>query len=251
LENTFSQRTYVHVDVLPTLPEEARKLVNHAEDFTKLRRGEHFNVIRFANDGSYLSLLDYGGFFEDPFPELRQSWAVDLAKAEVTYRTYSDSLNPPILHRKELLIPSSHPRHEEYAALTAAARANWAIRNATRIGFKQQWVELLYSKGYRIVGHQFVPLANDDSIPVNSASPESPSVARHLTALVRYAFSAPIQALARYGFLERGVSVFDYGCGHGDDVRGLRENGYKPLDGILTLPPKTRLKKPSSSISVS
>jgi DNA phosphorothioation-associated putative methyltransferase len=49
--------------------------------------------------------------------------------------------------------------------------------------------------------------------------------ARHLTALQRYGFSAPVQSLARFGFLDGQWSLFDYGCGRGDDVRGLIENG--------------------------
>jgi DNA phosphorothioation-associated putative methyltransferase len=51
------------------------------------------------------------------------------------------------------------------------------------------------------------------------------AVARHLTALVRSGFSAPIQALARYGLINDHTEVFDYGCGRGDDVRGLVANG--------------------------
>jgi DNA phosphorothioation-associated putative methyltransferase len=43
--------------------------------------------------------------------------------------------------------------------------------------------------------------------------------------LVRYGFSAPVQSLARYGFLDGAYQLFDYGCGRGDDVRGLTENG--------------------------
>lgn len=43
--------------------------------------------------------------------------------------------------------------------------------------------------------------------------------------MVRYSFSAPVQSLARYGFLDGRYALFDYGCGRGDDVRGLTENG--------------------------
>ncbi|MFP4494924.1 MAG: DNA phosphorothioation-associated putative methyltransferase, partial [Halochromatium sp.] len=49
--------------------------------------------------------------------------------------------------------------------------------------------------------------------------------ARHRTAMVRHGFSAPIQSLARHGFLDGQHRLFDYGCGRGDDVRGLLENG--------------------------
>jgi DNA phosphorothioation-associated putative methyltransferase len=57
-------------------------------------------------------------------------------------------------------------------------------------------------------------------VPTNGGA-----VARHLTALVRYGFSAPVQALARYGFITPSTEVFDYGCGRGDDVRGLAASG--------------------------
>ena len=42
--------------------------------------------------------------------------------------------------------------------------------------------------------------------------------------MVRYGFSAPIQSLMRFGFLDGNYSFFDYGCGRGDDLRGLIEN---------------------------
>jgi DNA phosphorothioation-associated putative methyltransferase len=48
-------------------------------------------------------------------------------------------------------------------------------------------------------------------------------IARHLTALNRPSLSAPIQILNRFGFLNNGPTIFDYGCGRGDDVRGLNE----------------------------
>ncbi len=86
-------------------------------------------------------------------------------------------------------------------------------------------------KGYRIVDHEFLPIGNNDETDELKAGEEQAPLhsgweaARHLTALVRYGFSAPVQTLARYGFLDGSHSVFDYGCGRGDDIRGLIENG--------------------------
>jgi hypothetical protein len=81
-------------------------------------------------------------------------------------------------------------------------------------------------KGYQIVGHDLIPVANDEATDVTTeASTNGGAVARHLTALVRYGFSAPVQALARYGLITPPVEVFDYGCGRGDDIRGLVTNG--------------------------
>ena len=45
-----------------------------------------------------------------------------------------------------------------------------------------------------------------------------------MTALSRSNFSAPVQALSRHGLIRPGVTFFDYGCGKGDDVRGLLAN---------------------------
>ena len=36
-----------------------------------------------------------------------------------------------------------------------------------------------------------------------------------------------MQALARYGLINPSIEVMDYGCGRGDDVRGLTANGIE------------------------
>ena len=53
---------------------------------------------------------------------------------------------------------------------------------------------------------------------------DTKKIERHRTALTRTNFSAPIQALIRFGYLDGNFSVFDYGCGRGDDLHVLREN---------------------------
>ena len=50
---------------------------------------------------------------------------------------------------------------------------------------------------------------------------------RHKTALTRYTLSKPVKTLLEYGQLPAGATLFDYGCGLGADVRGLRELGYQ------------------------
>lgn len=56
-----------------------------------------------------------------------------------------------------------------------------------------------------------------------------PSVARHKTALRRGKLSRPIATAMADGLLESS-SLFDYGCGKGDDIRHLRALGYE-IDG--------------------
>ena len=218
---------YVHVSCLEHLDTEVSALVTNAETIASIRAEEHYNVVKLSLDDNQVSFLHYPHFFEIAFPELRESWTIDLITGTSNHRNYISSLNPPILHRKELLLLPDHPLRSEFEVLTSVAEAIGLFDNPVRIGFKQQWESLLAERGYKIVGHSLLPLGNDESTAEIPTSPSSPnSVARHLTALVRNNFSAPIQSLARHGFLDGAHTLFDYGCGRGDDIRGLRENGH-------------------------
>jgi hypothetical protein len=221
---TVFGRHYLHADNFSCLSPDAATKLAACVRLANIMPPKHFNVARFENSADHISLLHYPSFFEEAFPALLESWYVDLTAGRVNYRTYQDSLNPPILHRKELMLRDDHPRRAEFENLTRAAESIGLFQNSTRIGFRAQWVRLVHEGGYRIVGHELIPLANDE-VTEASTEPVAGSVARHLTALVRYGFSAPMQALARYGLINPSTEVFDYGCGRGDDVRGLVANG--------------------------
>lgn len=53
------------------------------------------------------------------------------------------------------------------------------------------------------------------------------TVARHRTAMVRHSLSQPVALLVRHGLLRPDVSLFDYGCGQGDDLRALSGGGIE------------------------
>jgi len=247
---TVAQRTYLHVSALDAAPPALAQAVAAAEERAGVQRGEAFNVVRFDPAGEQVALLHYPAFFDDPFPALAASWRVELASGELGYRTYEDSQNPPILHRKELLLAADDPRRAQYLALTQACESIGLFAEPTRIGYRRQWLDLVRERGYRIAGTDLVPLGNDeaadeDENEVATALPEAAlgqppggplagwQAARQLTALVRYGLSAPVQTLARHGLLsgppegapEGRLALFDYGCGRGDDVRGLRALG--------------------------
>lgn len=227
---TVGHRRYFHVEGGFPLDEGLATWVSDAERLAGLQRGPHYNLVRIDVEGPQIALLHYPDFFEEPFPVLQESWRVDLTNGTVSYRTYADSLNPPILHRKELLLPADHPRRAEYAALTEAAEAIGLFDQPTRIGYQRQWLALVREKGYRISGHALIPLGNAEGEQEDAEATPPPlyagwQAARQLTALARSGFSAPVQTLARYGFLDGQFTLFDYGCGRGDDVRGLIENG--------------------------
>jgi DNA phosphorothioation-associated putative methyltransferase len=222
----IGSHAYIHISQLDQLDEETRNRVELAGNIAKVEVS-HFNLIKLNKDLNSLTLLHYPGFFDEAFPILKRYWTVDLDKQTVRFRSYEESLNPPILHRKELLLPSDHPEQATYQALTEAAEQIGLFDDPIRIGFKHAWETLLAQRGYKIAGHTLIPVGNDESTDIQEEIGDFKGVERHRTALTRYGFSAPIQTLARFGFLDGSKTVFDYGCGRGDDLRGLQENNIE------------------------
>jgi len=220
---TVAQHTYLHMEALRSDPSIPREMMDQAAALARIKPDRDFNVIKLGREGT-ISLLDYPGFFDEAFPVLKRYWTVDLARGTFRFRCYDGSLNPPILHRKELLLPKDHPSVPAFSALTLAAEQIGLFDDPRRIGFLRTWENLLALRGYKVVGHELAPLGNDEAMA--TAVPDTfTGVARHLTALSRTHLSAPVQTLARFGFLDGTKTVFDYGCGRGGDVRGLAENG--------------------------
>ncbi|CAB3790965.1 hypothetical protein LMG27177_02959 [Paraburkholderia fynbosensis] len=215
---------YFHVSLLDRLPDTLRRSISEGISLTSLTPGSDFNVIRVGLSMSNMSLLDYPGFFDEAFPVLQRSWSVDLDHKKYRFRSYESSINPPILHRKELLIARDHPRWEAFKELTDVAEQIGLFDDPARIGFRQTFEALISQRGYLLADHELVPIANHEPEDSQSAS-SSGLIERHRTALSRYSFSAPIQMLSRFGFLDGTRSLFDYGCGRGDDIRGLKGLG--------------------------
>jgi DNA phosphorothioation-associated putative methyltransferase len=132
-------------------------------------------------------------------------------------RDFSSSENPPILHRKELLLPRDDRRRPKFAALSDALDGLGMFVDNHKIGFRKAWQRRLEEAGIVILDHQIAPSADAGS---------TVQVDRHKTAIPRNRLSSPMQLLARHGFLDLYPDVFDYGCGQGDDIRVLSEAGF-------------------------
>lgn len=221
-------RTYFHTSVLNMLDASTSQLVTSAAEFVGVKIGMDFNVVRFDPRDHSVSLLSYPDFFDEACPLLARSWKISLKDQRVTGRTYHESFNPPVLHRKELLLDSGDSRRPQFEKVTAELEALGCFEDPVRIGFKVQWERLLADHGFRLVGHQLTPIGNEES-PLDQSVERTGNfeIARHLTALSRQNFSAPMQILQRLGFLDGSRTVFDYGCGKGDDLRGLLASGLK------------------------
>lgn len=222
-------RTYLAADS-EDLPPSTRALIEQAVTLASSKGSVSFNVVRIERDQSELALLNYPGLGFDPFPTLSSSWRVHLPTSLVSYRDYSQSLNPPILHRSELLLSDDHQNREALSKLTTECESLGLFSNPSIIGFKRQWDALISEQGYQLAGLSLVPLGNVTEPTATDAaesySIESLSILRHRTALSRATLSAPVQCLIRDGLLTAHSTLFDYGCGRGDDVATLRTNGF-------------------------
>lgn len=224
---------YVHLSAVQLLADaEQRKRIESALMLVPEGKDAAPNVAKLNARTGKLSLLAYPGFEQEPFPELQAAWT--FAPGELkspAYRHYRDSLNPPILHRKELLVGEDHPERGRWERLTKIAEELGLFDDTTTIGFRLNWERMIAERGYVLAGDAFVPQGNEVSGEHANSEPdlEGP-VRRHLTALSRNNLSAPIQLLLRSGLLVPEATVFDYGCGRGrgrgDDINGLVASGF-------------------------
>ena len=221
LGKQVADRCYVHVSGIDELDEISRDLASEGIRISGLTPGHDFNVVRVRPSCGEVALLDYAQFFVEAFPALARSWRVHIPTETVRLRDYSASLNPPILHRKELLLTATHPDRAQFAALTASAESLGLFDDPHRIGFKAQWHEILQRRGYMVLDHALLPIGNAEPSADDTEIVELRQIQRHLTALSRTSLSAPIQSLLRDDLLKPGTTFFDYGCGKGDDLRGL------------------------------
>ncbi len=210
-----ADNSYLHVSLISEQTDQIRHLVGLASELVGLDP-EEFNVVRFAHAKREIALLEYSDFLEAPFPALRRSWLVDIDTERLSDTTFEAQENPPILHRKELLLSDEHPRRPEFEECTRALEDYGAFdQPAHLIGRQQAWAMVLTNLGLRIIDGRVVLSKADATI----------NIIRHRTAIARSRLSSPMQALAKWGFFEDS-SIFDYGCGRGDDLRALTQAGY-------------------------
>lgn len=220
---------YLHVSALDGASATRKRAVDQAARLAGLANGA-FNVVKVqGKPPTRVSLLAYEDFDENPFPALLEGWTVDLKQQRSVRRSYRNSGNPPILHRKELLLAGDDPRRDTFARLTGELERRGLFENPHLIGFRRQWERRLADANIIVRGH-FVA---DESTGPQSRPERKQSVNRHRTAISRNTLSVPMQALARHGFLDGDHSVFDYGCGRGDDLAilidaGVQAKGWDP-----------------------
>lgn len=153
---------YVHRRALASLPSVLRVFEGCA--LTLVGEVEGANVIKLYRDSPRVSYLGYPGFDTDPHPALAGSLMVNLQSLHVSYRDYSTSDNPPVLHRKEEFIMKDDPDHAMFADLTAQEEQCGLFVNTELIGTARGWREALNAARVRLSGHHIegVDRGSDD-----------------------------------------------------------------------------------------
>ena len=219
---------YVHIDYLTFVnwDEQITELLERGRSAMSPEDLHYCNVMKINTDRNRLSFLQYLDFDTDPFPSLNGSWVFDPIAKKCTLRSYATSFNPPILHRKELLVGRSHPQRPAWDETTPTAERLGLFASERPIGFKLNWERLIADKGFVLEGDQFLPIGNEVAPLAGEAIDAGMPIQRHQTALNRSALSAPMQLLISHGLISTSVEVFDYGCGRGDDLEGLQRLGF-------------------------
>jgi DNA phosphorothioation-associated putative methyltransferase len=209
---------YFHIDGLGELSSSIRALVRFASELAHQQSFE-FNIVKAGTRQVSLSLLNYPGFWRQAFPVLGHSAKLDLEAHTIKIIDFSNRQNRPVLHRKELLLPPGHTHFDKFSALTAQAEELGLLKDSTSIGLERGWRKALKKANVKIIGHFLVPKEKGDQ---TGSSQSFGQIERHKTAMRRQHLSQPLQVLQKYGYVNGKYSLFDYGCGRGDDIEALK-----------------------------
>lgn len=145
---------YLHADALAELPPILRLLDGVAR--RPIGSVATATVVKLHLDQPAVSYLEYPDFDRDPHPALRSGFLVRVDRLRCEFRDYGHHANPPILHRKELLLAPDDPRRVRFAALTRQEERAGLYARPAAIGTRRAWQALLAERGVRHAGHRLV-----------------------------------------------------------------------------------------------
>ena len=97
---------------------------------------EGANLVKISRRRPTVSYLSYPGFDRVAHPPLVFSVPVDLRRLTAKWFDFTERENPPILHRKELFVPSDYPGRDRFVRLTRREQAAGLLGRAD-IGNRQ------------------------------------------------------------------------------------------------------------------
>ncbi len=213
---------YIHVWAIESLDPILR--LYEAINRHHLGRVDGATLIKFNLDKPIISYLFYPAFDTDPHPSLQASLRVHFPDSRIRYRDYCQADNPPVLHRKETFVTPDYPLYELFSTLTQKEEKLGLLNKSRGIGTRNGWLDCLADAGVEIQGHTVIVTSEPTTY---KSLKTTPKIERHRAAIVRNAISRPTRLGLEAGFFTEGTTFFDYGCGHGGDIKRIAEQGFQ------------------------
>ncbi|WP_170427223.1 hypothetical protein [Ruegeria arenilitoris] len=148
-KNTAGKRVggtiYLHASALQEL--EPKLLLVFEKAKAAVPEGFAWSVVKMdLRSPNRVSFLNYEDFDKAVFPALRSSCTIDANTGLSSVRKYSTE-NPPILHRKELLLASDDPKRIAFSVVTKRLEELGLFKNMHKMGHRRAWEEALKLSG--------------------------------------------------------------------------------------------------------
>jgi DNA phosphorothioation-associated putative methyltransferase len=145
---------YVHRSALDSLEPLLRIYEGCGRAF--LGEVEGANLIKIHRRSGKISYLVYPDFERDPHPALLRCVKLNLRSRQIDCYDYSQSVNPPVLHRKETFLLATDPLRSKFARLTSQEEKNGLLADSSGIGTKEGWAKRLLESGFTLQGHRLL-----------------------------------------------------------------------------------------------
>ena len=145
---------YVHRDAIESLEPQLRIYEGCARNY--IGDVEGANIVKIHRHSGKVSYLCYPKFDKDPHPALRRSFKVNLRNLDIHCYDYSESDNPPVLHRKESFLEETDPRFAKFSKLTRQEERWGLLDETSTIGTRNGWNIRLAENSVVLRGHRVV-----------------------------------------------------------------------------------------------
>lgn len=81
---------------------------------------------------------------------------MNLRTRQIDWNDYTQSTNPPVLHRKETFLPLTHSLRAKFARLTAQEEKHRLLDDPSGIGTREGWAKRLAERGFALKGHRVI-----------------------------------------------------------------------------------------------
>jgi DNA phosphorothioation-associated putative methyltransferase len=151
---------YVHRSALDSLEPILRIYEGCGRAF--LGEVEEANIVKIHRRSGKLSYLVYPLFDHDPHPALLRCVKLNLRTRQIECYQYTQTANPPVLHRKESFLLASDPRYGKFVRLTVQEEKHGLLDAASTIGTRDGWSNRLAERGFALRGHRLVRCSRGD-----------------------------------------------------------------------------------------